>query len=99
MKTFKKILDITIGVIALTLMAMLIIYAFNFYYYTFMGIQGSMQFLEALRYMLPLLVAFVCIRFTCDKTVWLILTVIFVAFALWIYLAPNTFFNFIGDIF
>lgn len=94
MKVFKKVLDIFIGSAALVLIAGLILYILNIEY-RFVDV---LIFYDALKYALPILIAIVCIRFTIDKTVWLIITIVFVSVALWIYFDPG-FFSYMHSIF
>ena len=96
MSVFKKVLDIFIGAAALVLIAGLIFYAFN-WKYEFMD--GLLLSKILIYYPLPILVGVACMRFTCEKIVWFVLTVVFVALALVIYFNIPGFFNFINSIF
>jgi len=96
MKSFKRILDICIGAAALVIIAGLILVAFN-REFNFMDYPLLYDIL--FYYPAPILIGVVCIRFTCDKIVWFIVTIVFVALALLIYFNTDWFFSFIHSIF
>jgi len=96
MKMFKRVLDIFIGVTALVLIAGLILYAFN---WEFNFMDDTLLKNIMIHYPIPILIGIICMRFTCDKLVWFILTIVFVALALWIYFFTPGFFSFIHSIF
>ena len=96
MKDFKKILDIFIGVAALVVIVGLVLFAFNLQY---AFIDDFILLSQIIGYAMPILIGIVCLRFTCDKIVWFILTIVFVALALLIYFNTPWFFEFIQSIF